>query len=393
VVDPNILHILPRGLNAINAYFAYLARMTQIRMAFIGAGNISNAHKEAFKLHPERLACAAVADPNQEAAAKLAAEFGAKVPVFTDYRKMLDTLHNGIDGAVITTPHFLHAPMAAEVLARGLPVLVEKPVTCTLQELRELQSLEKPGAFIQAGQMQRFGHEENWIKHWLSSPAFGEPRLFNLDIYQNIEGYTGGRENFWILDKRRAGGGIVISVAVHILDLLRYWFEDDYTEIYAKGRFDPPLINGAESTVAATITTRRGMIGTLNCSYTAQRCPYSQRTLVFGTNGTLYQHMDQPGGGYAGPYFTASSGGQPSFKWSMMYSGWQSVAKQMENDLLTTSQPPPTAFTNQMLAFADNIAAGHPGENSLARNLNTIAVIDAIGQSLLSGQPITVESL
>jgi len=142
--------------------------------------------------------------------------------------------------------------------------------------------------------MQRFGREENWIKDWLGSDKFGDPLLFNLDIYQNIEGDTGGREGFWILDKRRAGGGIVISVAIHILDLLRYWLDDDFVEVYARGRLDPPFTHGDESTVAATLTTRRGVMGTLNCSYTTKRCPYSQRTMLFGTHGTLYQHMDQP---------------------------------------------------------------------------------------------------
>ena len=131
-------------------------------------------------------------------------------------------------------------------------------------------------------------------------------------IYQNIDSYTHGREDFWILDKARAGGGIAISVAIHILDLLRYWLDDDYVEVCARGRFAPPLKNGAESTVVATITTRRGALGTLNSSYTATRCPYSQRTLLFGTLGSLCQHMVQPGGGYAGNYFTASDGGKPS---------------------------------------------------------------------------------
>jgi predicted dehydrogenase len=387
------MHISPQGMKAGKFHLAYFGPMNTTRIAFLGAGGISGAHKEAFKLHPERLAGVAVADPNREAAEKLGADLGRDVAIFADYRKMFDTMRDRIDGVVITTPHFLHAPMAADALERGLPALVEKPITCTLKELRYLQSLEKPGVFVQAGQMQRFGGEENWIKRWLGGAEFGEPRLFNLDIYQNVEGFTGGREDFWILDKNRAGGGIVISVGVHILDLLRYWFDDDFVEVYARGRFDPPFTHGAESTVAATITTRRGMIGTLNCSYTAKRCPYSQRTLIFGTKGTLCQHMEKLGGGYSGPYFTSSDGGKPSFKWDMMYSGWKSVAEQMEADaaFAEKGKPSPSAFTNQMLAFADNVAARRPGENSLARNLNTIAVVEAIGQSILSGKPEPVE--
>ncbi len=364
---------------------------TPTRIAFIGAGGITGAHSEAFRQNPDRLKAVGVADLNHEAAVRLAGKLGENIPVFGDYRLMLDAVQGSTDGALITTPHFLHAPMAADVLKRGLPALVEKPVTCSLEELRHLQSLEKPGVFIQAGHMQRFGREENWIKKWLATEEFGEARLFDIEIYQNVEGFTAGRDDFWILDKKRAGGGIVISVGLHILDLLRYWFEDDFVEVYARGRFDAPFSHGAESTVAATITTRRGVIGSLNCSYTAKRCPYSQRSLIFGTHGTLYQHMDRPGGGYSGPYFTSSDGGLPSFKWDMMYSGWTSVREKMASEAGAGLPESSSVFTTQMLAFAGNIGTGSARENSLGRNLNTIAVVEAIGRSLLSGKPEAVE--
>jgi predicted dehydrogenase len=284
----------------------------------------------------------------------------------------------------------LHYPAAAAALARGVSVLVEKPATCTIDELRKLRDLEsRHGAFLQIGQQQRFGQQENWLKNWLRSPAFGEPRLFNLDLYQNIEGYISDKPDAWILDKNKAGGGIAISVGIHVLDLLRYWFEDDFVEVYAQGRFDPPLINGAESTVAATLKMRNGTVGTLNCSYTAKRCPYSQRCLVFGTSGTLYQHMDIPGGGYNGEFHIASDGGQPSPLWEMMYQGWERVSARIASE--QGARPASDPFVEQMLHFARSVREGRPGENSLERNFNTLAVVEALGRSLLSGRPESVE--
>ncbi|MEI8312092.1 MAG: Gfo/Idh/MocA family oxidoreductase, partial [Verrucomicrobiota bacterium] len=299
-----------------------------VRIAAIGAGGINASHKVACEKFPERIRLVGVADPVPAFAEKLAAPFGA--PAFSDPGVMLDALGEEVDAVLVTTPHFLHHPHACLALERGLPVLVEKPVTCTLAELRELQDLEqRTGAFVQAGQMQRFGREENWLKAWLNSADFGEPRLFNLDIYQNIECYVTGKTSPWILDKAKAGGGVVASVAIHILDLLRYWFEDDFVEVTANGRFDAPMLNGAESCCTALLKTRRGILGTLNCSYTVARTPYSQRSLVFGTRGTLAQHMDPIGGGYAGPYFISTDGGLPSPEWGMMYSGFERVADRM----------------------------------------------------------------
>jgi len=359
-----------------------------LRIAFIGAGGIVTAHRVALDDHPETLQLLGVADPHLPAAEAFATAYGAKA--FTCPEEMLNALPE-VEGVVITSPHFLHYPQVRMVLERGKCALVEKPAVCTLEELRTLQSLEKQsGGFVQAGQMQRFGDEENWLRSWLNSPAFGDPRLFNLDIYQNIKGYVTGKSAPWILDKSLAGGGVVISVAIHSLDLLRYWFDDDFVEVTAKGRFDAPMTNGAESTCAALLKTRQGMLGTLNCSYTVARTPYSQRSLIFGTHGTLAQHLDPVGGGYAGPYYISTDGGKPSPEWNMMYSGFEMVAKVRAAEAANGGGKPANAFVAQLLHFAENVRRRIPGENSLARNLNTIALIDAIAKSMESGKTESV---
>jgi len=352
--------------------------MKPVRIALIGAGGIvSHAHKPAFLQFPQELQPAAVADPNRPAAEALAGEFG--VPVFSDYLEMLDRMREDIDAVLISTPHFLHACAAADALSRGLPALVEKPLVCTIDELRRLEALEKTsGAFVQAGQQQRFGAEESWLKTWLNGPEFGTAKLFNLDIYQNVESYVTGKPDHWILDKKRAGGGIVISVAIHILDLVRYWFDDDFVEVYAKGTFDAPLANGAESSAAATLTMRSGAIGTLNCSYMAKRCPYSQRTLLFGSRGSLYQHIDKPGGGYAGEYYTSTDSGNPSPDWGMMYEGWEPVSARLGSAAQTS------AFVTQLREFAKNVRANAPACHGIQRSRSDDVGTD--GWPMVSGE-------
>lgn len=349
------------------------------KVLFIGCSGIANAHAEGIEQMPEAVQVVMTCDTNREVAESFARRFGAD-QVFEDYREAISDARGQVDGIMATLPHSLHFEVAKAALEAGLPILIEKPVVCTLAEIRELQALEREGVFVQAAQMMRFGEEEHWLKQWLTeSGEFGDPRLFNLDIYQNIEGYLSGRTGHWLLDKKTAGGGIVISAAIHILDLLRFWFDQDFVEIFAQGRFDEPFKNGAESTVAASIRLSGGMIGTLNCSYSVARTPYSQRSLIFGTNGTLCQHMDKLGGGYMGPFFVTSDGGKPSPEWGMMYEGWEAVAKRRgkENQF--------SPFAHQAAAFAQGIESGKAIENSLQRNFNTIAVIEALAKSLESG--------
>jgi predicted dehydrogenase len=358
--------------------------LTPKRFLLIGCGSIAKVHARVLEALPESYSVPLVCDVSPTAANEYAARF--RGTAFNDYRLAISAAVGKVDGVLMILPHFLHFAVAKTALEAGLPVLVEKPVVCNLTELRALQALERPGVFVQAGQMQRFGDEENWLKDWLGSGEFGTPRLFNLDIYQNIVGYFGSNSGHWLLDKKTAGGGIVISVGIHILDLLRFWFDQDFTEVFAFGSFEESFKNGAESTVAATFKMSGEMIGTLNCSYTVSRCPYSQRSLVFGSRGTLYQHMDKPGGGYMGPFYISTDGGKPMTEWGHMYDGFVPVAERRG----ASRQDGDGAFAGQLAAFSRGIEEGAASENSLARNLNTIAVIEALGESLLSNKPESV---
>lgn len=359
------------------------------RILFIGCGGITRAHRPPFKNEPDAFRVAGASDPFEDATKTFAADFDYDFPTFTDYEQALDQLQGQLDGALVTTPHHLHFPACKACLERGVPVLVEKPAVIRLDEIRQLQALEKPGVFVQAGQMQRFGQEENVIRDWiLQSGEFGKARLINIDCYQNIEGYYMHKPDPWILDGELAGGGIVISVAVHPLDLLRYQIDQDFTEVLAYGSFDEPMINGAESTVAASFKMSGGAVGTLNATYTAKRTPYSQRVLYFGDNGTVYQHLDKPGGGYAGQFYISTAGGKKTPEWNDQYSGFKPVA-----DLMPAGVSWGSAFVRQMEIFVQGIEEGKALANSLATNLNTIAVIDAIGRSLRSGTLEKVETV
>jgi predicted dehydrogenase len=77
----------------------------------------------------------------------------------------------------------------------------------------------------------------------------------------------------------------------------------------------------------------------------------------------------------------------------MMYSGFEPVRARMEAEAGFVPQVHPASFVNQTLAFVTAVRDGKPGENSLIRNFNTIAVLDAIGRSLASGKTESVEAL
>lgn len=280
---------------------------TPLKIAFIGAGGINyHAHCAAVETFPEGYEVMGVCDPNLENARKLAARMGPQTQVFSSMEELHEGIGDQLEAVIIGTPHFLHQPGSAYFLERGIPILLEKPATCTLEELDSLLALEKDGAFIQVAQMQRFDPEAMWLKEFIQDEEkFGMPVSFDMNIWQNIEGYIQGNRDHWILDGKKAGGGICISVACHPLDLLCYMTGQDFTEVTAIGRFDPPFTNGAESCCSALFKMSGGLTGTLHGFYKPTRVPYSQRLVLFGERGSLYQ--DAKMGEYGGKYTAVSA--------------------------------------------------------------------------------------
>ncbi len=358
-------------------------------IAFVGCGGIAyNQHAKAVLSFPDEFKVVAVCDPTRPNAEKLAERFGSETAIFESIEEMYDAIGTELHGVVLTTPHDAHLPGGLFFLERGIPVLIEKPVTLNLAELKQLQAAETAGAFVQVGQMQRFDPEAWWLKDFVqSAERFGRPISFDLNIWQNIHGYTRGNSDHWILNGKKAGGGICTSVGVHPLDILRFITGQDFVEVTAKGRFDAPFVEGAESSCSALFEMSGGLTGTLHASYQPPRIPYAQRLVLFGERGSLFQNNKI--GDYAGPYTMVSE--DPHIDDFMaMFGNFTPIAEEVKQAYPEKSNP----FALQLIHFREAILEDRkPEENTLEKNFNTIAVLEAIAKSMQSGETVKVETL
>lgn len=109
--------------------------MARARIGIIGAGWWATyAHLPSLSTYP-RAEVVAIADPSVERLAQAAEAFGVAAQ-FADYRVMLD--RGGLDGVVVATPHVTHYAVATDVLSRGIPLMLEKPMVLRAREAREL---------------------------------------------------------------------------------------------------------------------------------------------------------------------------------------------------------------------------------------------------------------
>jgi len=363
-------------------------RSFPLRIAMIGTGAIARLHLPAFINRPDAIRLSRICELSPEAAANVARQLPYPVSVETDYRNLIGA--DDVDAALVALPHYLHYPVAAELAGAAIPVLVEKPLTCTLEEARRLHAIsQKTGAVVISGQMLRYSRAANFLRRWIveNPNNFGSLRTFDLQSWQNILAYvhSSSTPGHWLLDGEKAGGGVVISLAIHQLDLIRFLSGLDFVEVVASGRFDEPFHHGAESSAVALLKMSGGASGVLHANYLAPRVPYCEALTLFGQYGTIIQHADSIGQ-YRGYFRFASIANRGTEKWTDQYDGFERVVD--SNDSALSDDP----FTNQLVAFVDSVIGGTPSVNSISRNFNTLACIAALNASIRTGRPVSVET-
>jgi predicted dehydrogenase len=142
--------------------------MDMVRTAVIGVGYLGRFHAQKYASLPEsRLV--AVVDADAGTRDRVAAECGCRA--VGDFTEILEA----VDAVSIATPTPLHFPIARTCLARGVHVLVEKPITETPDEARELVRLAaERGRVLAVGHLERFNSAILALEGTLSTPRFIE---------------------------------------------------------------------------------------------------------------------------------------------------------------------------------------------------------------------------
>ena len=142
--------------------------MSALRAAVVGVGYLGRFHAEKYAAHPE-IDLVAVVDIDRERAGQLAAELG--VEAITDHRRLLGR----IDCASVVVPTQHHHAVAKALLEADIDVLVEKPLTETIEEGKELLELAARRArVLQVGHLERFNPAVVALDGLVTEPRFIE---------------------------------------------------------------------------------------------------------------------------------------------------------------------------------------------------------------------------
>ena len=142
--------------------------MERIRAAVIGVGYLGRFHAQKYAVL-EGATLVGVADVSAENRERVAKELG--VPAFADYRELLGR----VDAVSIATPTALHYDIAVAFLGAGAHVLVEKPITDTVEDARRLIGIAAQcKRLLQVGHLERFNSGLLALDGILTTPRFIE---------------------------------------------------------------------------------------------------------------------------------------------------------------------------------------------------------------------------
>ena len=185
-----------------------------LNVGVIGGGSISEFHIKPY-VNNEKAQLIALCDQNTDRLASVGAHYQIE-NLYTDYEELL--ANEEIDAISICTWNNTHAQIAIAALEAGKHVLVEKPLSMTVEEALAVEkAVQKSGKILQVGFVRRHGDNTKILKQFIDQGDLGEIYYAKASCLRRL-GNPGG----WFSDQSKSGGGPLIDLGVHMIDISWY---------------------------------------------------------------------------------------------------------------------------------------------------------------------------
>lgn len=197
--------------------------MAELRVGVIGCGSIANRkHLPALKTE-KRVEIVAFCDIVVERAQQAANEYGiAGAGIYEDYRKLLED--TSIDVVHVCTPNVSHCEISVAAMEAGKHVLCEKPMAITGADAKKMvDTAKRTGKKLTIGYQNRFRPDATFLRNVIDEGHIGEIYYGKAHAIRRRAVPTWGV----FTDKQKQGGGPLIDIGTHALDLT-LWYMGNY---------------------------------------------------------------------------------------------------------------------------------------------------------------------
>jgi len=346
--------------------------MSKLKVGVIGLG-IGNGHIKNFNLHPQA-EVVAIADSDPVRLKTRGDEH--KVPGrYTDALEMLKK--EKLDIVAVATPNKFHKPLTLAALEAGCHVFCEKPMAMNTAEAREmLAASKKVGKRLMINFSYRFTEQSVALKQQVDSGILGDI-YFGRTIWHRRRGMPGF--GGWFGTKALAGGGPLIDLGVHRLDLA-LWLMGYPSPVWVMGSTYNPIATAIAQKEGKTFDVEDlavGMIKFANGATLEVEASWAanikerelMETRLLGTQGGLVQRNKNEGYEFEAEMYVERNGCQ--FDMAL--------------------HPPVPAAKPSTYHFADAIANNKPYMATGEEGLIVMEMLDALYESARTGQPVRIE--
>jgi len=229
--------------------------MQKNRIAIIGCGAVAELFHLPALSELKQVKPVLVVDTNLERAKQLASKFN--VPNITnDFHRVPDYA----DAAILAVPPNLHAPMAIYLLSKGIHVLVEKPMAMTTSECDAMIKMARQhNCILAVGLVHRFYPSSLFVKDFVSEGCLGS--IHRFEFREGITYMWPITTDFFL--RKKMGGGVLLDVSVHVLDMLLFCLGD-----WKDVKYFDNASGGVESDCEIHLTLKSGVKGVVELSNT-----------------------------------------------------------------------------------------------------------------------------
>lgn len=204
--------------------------MSAIRLGLIGSGGMARHHINILQGVSDAILCA-ITEPSEDQRQRTVERFPhlQDVPFYSDHREMLEK--ESLDGVIIVSPHTLHYEQAMDALDKGLHVMIEKPMVCTVEHARTLVC-----RFRETGKIGLVAYQRHYIPVYryvyegIRRGEIGQPHFVQAI---NLQNWMRGVAGTWRQDPALSGGGQLNDTGSHLVDFLMWIIEEPATRVSA----------------------------------------------------------------------------------------------------------------------------------------------------------------
>jgi predicted dehydrogenase len=253
----------------------------KLKVGVIGAGAIAElCHLDGYARQAD-VEIAALADIDAGRLAEMAGKFKVGA-TYLDWRELV--ARPDLDAVSICTPNYLHAEMAVAAAEAGKHVLCEKPMAVTLDEAERIKAgAERAGVKLMVGFTHRYIAHNQKGKELLEAGVIGRPLVVRCRFAHDGPYNSWSAKTDWFFNRKQAGGGALLDMGIHAIDLMRYFCGDIVSVSGTVGNVKKQI--SVEDFALGTYAFKSGAIGYMEVGWSSLDGILGLE--IYGTEGSL----------------------------------------------------------------------------------------------------------